>query len=200
LIRRCARQGVRPPLKRKVVRSRPMGYDRGAHATYCGQKCLSISTGTQADGTHEFLVNGLAGPGVERHVHGWATIAESGELLAGGARLKNASNSHVGNGLSLSAAGQEIARVTVTPTDAGVVTMFSQLEGGTWLETSDSTHGGSIQRTEVPLPGAEADAPTQYSIEMFDARTGVPSNSSTQAVVAFSGSVPFGLVFRHLLR
>lgn len=175
-----------------------MSPDQGYHLTYAGPKCLSVTTGTQRDGSHQFIIHGLAGPGVERHVLGWASVTSEGAVVSGGARLKNDVLEHVGPGIQLSATTQEIARVQVTPTEYGPVTVFSQHDGDQWLCTSPSTHDGPVRRREVPLPSASSNAPTSYSIAMYDARSGVPSNTSEQVVLPFSGPVPFGLVLRAL--
>lgn len=173
-----------------------MAYDLGYHASYAGQKCLSVSTGAQPDGAREFLISGLAGPGVERHVHGYAYLTDDGVVLSAGARLKDDVGKHVGGGITLQATTQEIARVTVTPTEGGLETRFSQQDGDEWLQTSASTHGGDIRRREVSLPRSSAGGGAEYSISMFDARTGVPSDSTDRVVMPFSGSVPFGIVFQ----
>ncbi len=168
--------------------------DLGYHASYAGLKCLSVSTGAQSDGAHEFLIHGLAGPGVERHIHGYAYLTDAGVVVSAGARLKNDVGTHVGEGIILQETTQEIARVTVTRTEGGLETHFSQQDGDEWLQTSASTHGGAIRRREVSLPCSNLGGGAEYSISMFDARTGVPADAVDCVVMPFSGSVPFGIV------
>ena len=168
----------------------------GCNATYCGEKCLSVTTGVQHDGTYEFFVHGLAGPGVERHVHGFAEVSPEGVIVNGGARVKENVDQHLSAGIVLSNSTQEIARVKISPTDQGLATQFRQREGDHWLETSESTFQGVLTRTEVPLPSAVSHKQAEYSTSMCDARSAVPSDTSTQVSVPFSAPLPFGILFR----
>lgn len=128
-------------------------------------------------------------------MHGYAYLTDDGVVISAGARLKNDVGEHVGGGIILQETTQEIAWVTVERSAGGLETRFTQREGDQWLQTSASTHGGDIRRREVALPCSSAAAGAEYSISMFDARTGVRSDSTERVVMPFSGSVPFGIVF-----
>lgn len=167
----------------------------GCDLTYGNVKCLSVTTGVQRDGSYEFLIHGLAGPGVERHVHGWASVTSEGVVVDGGARLKQNVLEHVGHGIALDATTREIARVSVRPEQGAVVTVFTQQIGGTWLGTSASTYTASVKRSLVELPCSSPSERAEYSISMFDASAGVPSDSSQRVVIQFSAPLPFGIAF-----
>jgi len=170
-----------------------MSHKLGCHVTFSGQKCLSVSTGEQPDGTHEFYIHALGGAG--RHLHGYASVNTQGVILRGGARLKEDVGQHLGDGVLLSHTTQEIARVVITPTSAGPQCTFKKIMGDEWVETSPSTMGGKITGTEVALPCSSHASGGEYSISMFDARSGLLSNTSDQVVAPFSGALPFGVVF-----
>lgn len=167
---------------------------RGYNATFDGTKCLSISTGVQADGTYEFFINAFGGPGVERHVHGFASVSSQGLLAWGGARVKDDADHHLGNGMLLSHTTQEIARLIIERTPDGPRCQFKQNIEGEWLESTPSTTGGAITRRQFPLPNSGGTR-CEYSISMFDARVGVPATSNDCVAVAFSAPLPFGIAF-----
>ena len=169
----------------------------GYNATFDGTKCLSISTGVQPDGTYEFYINALGGPGVERHVHGYASVSSQGLLAWGGARVKDNVADHLGEGLLLSHTTQEIARLIVERTPKGPRCQFKQNLAGEWLESTPSMTGGRIARAQFPLPNP-ASPRCEYSISMFDARVGVPANSTNCVAVAFSAPLPFGIAFTRI--
>jgi hypothetical protein len=108
--------------------------------------------------------------------------------------VKSKAGQYLSSGLQLTQAPQEIARVSITPTTSGHKCQFKQLRGNEWLAADPTTMGGRINRTQVPLPSANRNMAAEYSIRMFDARSGVPSNSSQQVVVPFSSPLPFGVV------
>lgn len=169
--------------------SRKLGY----HITYAGEKCLSITTGTQSDGTFDFLIHAL---GVDdRHVHGYASLSSEGFIQTGGARVKNNIGEYLGTGMTLSETTQEIARVVISQSPAGPICQFKQDVGSEWLVTGPCDLGGEIYRTEIALPVTSHTEIVEYSISMIDARTGIPPNSSERMSVQFSGKVPFGVVF-----
>jgi hypothetical protein len=71
---------VRRPAGRQSLMSKARGYN----ATFDGAKCLSIPTGVRTDGTYEFYISALGGPGVERHIHGYASVSSGGLMAWGG--------------------------------------------------------------------------------------------------------------------
>jgi hypothetical protein len=168
----------------------------GCNLTFGGIKTLSLTTGVQRDGTYDFLIHGLGGAAVDRHLHGYAQVSSEGIIVRGGARVKNKPGEYLGLGVQLTQTPQEIARVAITPTTAGLKCQFKQLVAAQWLEGDPTTMGGRIKRTEIALPSSKGAVAAEYSISMFDARSGVPSNSSEQVVVPFSSPLPFGVVFR----
>ena len=156
-------------------------------------KAASLTTGAQPDGTYEFFTHLLGGPGVERHLHGYAEVSSEGLILRGGARLKDGVGKHLGTGILLSHSTQEIARFRVEIEDDGLRTQLLQCVDDSWHETSDSTWGGSITRRPMLLPGSQGVDGAEYSLAMFDASV-APSSSSTQTLVLpFSSPVPFGV-------
>ncbi len=167
----------------------------GCNLTFEGIKTLSLTTGVQRSGAYEFLIHGLGGAAIDRHVHGWASVSSQGLIIGGGARVKNKAGEYLTTGVRLTQTPQEIARVTITPTSSGPKCQFKQLRGNEWLAADPTTMGGRINRTEIPLPSAKRGEAAEYSIKMFDARSGIPSNSSHQVVVPFSSPLPFGVVF-----
>lgn len=167
----------------------------GCNLTFDGIKALSLTTGVQRGGNYDVLIHGLGGAAVERHVHGWASVSSQGLMVGGGARVKNKAGEYLSTGLRLTQTPQEIARVAIMPTTTGPKCQFKQRRGDEWLAADPTTMGGRINRTKVPLPSAKRAEAAEYSIRMFDARSGVPSNSSQQVVVPFSSPLPFGVVF-----
>jgi hypothetical protein len=155
-------------------------------------KAASFTTGAQPDGTYEFFVHLLGGPGVERHLHGYAHMSSEALILRGGSRLKDDIGRYLGAGLSLAQSTQEIARFRVELEESGVRTQLLQCIDDSWHVTSDSTRGGPITRTPVVLPGSHGVAGAEYSLAMFDAATPPPSNSAQTAILPFSSSLPFG--------
>ena len=170
----------------------------GYNLTYGGTKCLSISTGAQADGTCEFFVNALTKSGVERHIHGYAKLTTGAVIVRGGARVKNDIGSYLGPGMSLSHTTEEIGRFRISRTSAGLRCELLQSVNGTWIGTEPSTMGGKVRRREVKLPLAIDATSAEYSLAMYDARSGVPSKTANQIVLPFSAPVPFGLTVRKL--
>ena len=170
----------------------------GYNLTYRGTKCLSVSTGAQADGACEFFVNALTKSGVERHIHGYAELTTGGVLLRGGARVKNDVGSYLGPGRALSHTTEEIARFRVSRTSAGLRCELLQSVDGTWIGTDPSTMGGRIRRREFKLPTEVGAASAEYSLSMYDSRSGVPSNTANQIILPFSAPTPFGLTVRKL--
>ena len=106
----------------------------------------------------------------------------------GGARVKNNVGDYLSTRLTLDATTQEIARVAVSQTPAGPICQFKQMVGDDWVATDPSTMGGIVCRTQVALPASSEARSAEYSIAMFDARTGVPQNSSQMVVVPFAGN------------
>jgi len=58
--------------------------------------------------------------------------------------------------------------------------------------------GGKIRRREIALPYDPRNQSAEYSISMYDARAGVPSDSTNQTVLPFSAPTPFGVTIRKL--
>jgi hypothetical protein len=170
----------------------------GYNLTHSGDKCLSVSTGVQRNGSYEFLVNALTKPRVERHIHGYAEVTTDGVVLRGGAVVKNDVDSYLGPALTLSHTTQEIARFRVSRTSNGPLCELSQSVAGNWISTEPSRMGGKIRRRAVELPVDMSRAINEYSVSMFDARSGMPSATSNQIVLPFSAPTPFGLVIRRL--
>src|SRR5712691_11323163 len=105
----------------------------GYNLTYGGTKCLSVSTGAQADGTYEFFVNALTKPGVQRHIHGYAELTTAGVVVWGGARVKNNAGSYLGPGKTLTHMTEEIARFRVSRTSEGLRCELLQSVDGAWI-------------------------------------------------------------------
>ena len=168
----------------------PLGYDLTFGAPTL--KAASLTTGVQPDGTYEFFGHLQAGPGIERHIHGWALLGAEGMIIRGGARLKEDRDTHLGSGISISHSTQEIARFRIDRTTDGIATRLIQCIDDSWKETSQSTWSGQLRRRSVQLPGSEGARGADYSLSMFDAAVAPSSNSST-VVLPFSGSVPFGV-------
>ena len=156
-------------------------------------KCASLTTGAQPDGTYEFFVHLLAGPGVERHLHGYAEVGSEGTILKGGSRLKEDVGAHVGPGLSLTESTQEIARFVVKREADGIRTQLLQCVDNSWLGTSDSTGEGPITRRPVILPGSQRAHGAEYSLAMFDATATSVADSSITTRLPFSSPTPFGV-------
>jgi len=187
-----------PQLKRGPLDSAFKKKNFGYNLTYSGTKCLSVSTGAQADGTCEFFVNALTKSGIERHIHGYAELTTAGILLCGGARVKNEVGSYLGPGMTVSHTTEEIARFRVSRSSAGLRCELLQSVDGTWIGTEPSTMGGRIRRREMKLPTEVSADVADYSVSMYDARSGVPSNTANQVVLPFSAPTPFGLTVRKL--
>ena len=170
----------------------------GYNLTFGGAKCLSLTTGVQDDGASEFLINALGGPRVERHLHGFATVTPDGVVISAGARLKDGINTHLGPTVVLSHTTQEIARVRISQTPSGPRCELAQSIDGSWITTSPSTMGGPIKRRDVALPSGSTSGEAQYSISLYDARSGIPSHSSNQIALPFSAPTPFGIAIRRL--
>jgi len=168
----------------------------GYNLTYAGTKCLSVSTGVQRDGTCDVFVNALAGPGVERHLHGYAQVTTDGVVVHGGARLKDNVGAHLGPGLTLRGTTQEIGRVRISQTSLGLRCELGQVIEENWVAATPTTMGGTMVRRQVALPYDATQPSAEYSIRMFDARSGVPSDSTNQIVLPFSAPVPFGIAVR----
>jgi len=181
------------------VRRRPrltMTRQLGCNLSFAAQKCLSVRTDIQPDGTYEFLISALAGPNTERHLHGYASLSSQGLVLWAGARLKDNVGVHLGPGIRLgSGSTHEVGRVTISATTDGPKCVLKQVVDGEWFETSASTMGGNIRRTEVALPGSSGARGGEYSISFFDARSSGPAPSSEHVVIPFSERLPFGIVF-----
>ena len=110
----------RPQLKRDPLdgaETTSMTRRLGCNLTFGGLKTLSLTTGVQRNGTYEFLIHGLGGAAVDRHVHGYALVSPDGIVIRGGARVKNKPSAYLGSGVELTKTPQEIARVTIKAND-----------------------------------------------------------------------------------
>lgn len=172
----------------------------GYNVTFDGQKCLSVTTGEQADGTYEFLIHALGGPGCDRHIHGYATPNSDGVIISGGARIKEWPDRYLSSGIAIRDSSQEIARIVISRTTKGSVCQFKQTQGDQWLMTGKSTMGGKITRPEVALPTPTDSNGAEYRISMFDSRMGIPPNTSQCVAIPFSTDVPFGIAFESVQR
>ena len=167
----------------------------GYHLTIDGQKVLSITTGIQPDGTHQFFIHTLAGSHGHRHLHGYATLDSQGRIVTGGARLKDGPGYHKGPGVSLSNSTQEIARVLVDRRPpSGPVCTLKKVLGTEWMNTTPSTVGGHITRQEVPLVAHSTRSMLEYSVAMYDSRFNKAALTSEQTLVRFSGPYDYGFV------
>ena len=167
----------------------------GYHLTYSSAKCSSVRTGVQADGAYEFLVNLQGGPGVERHLHGYAYTTPDGLLLRCGARVKDSANSYLGPAVPLSSnSTQELARFLVEETSSGLECRFTQLRGDEWAKTGPGALGGDIYRAELPLPVTGNPSGDEYRVLFYDRRS-QPALEPGSVVMPFSSEVPFGMAF-----
>lgn len=171
--------------------SRKYGYN----VSFEGQKCLSVTTGKQMDGTYEFLIHALRGSCRERHLHGYAKPNSEGVIISGGARIKEGPDRYLSTGLAIRDSSQEIARIVISRTTEGPVSQFKQTQGDQWLMTGKSTMGGKITRPEVALPTLTDSSGAEYRISMFDSRVGIPPNTPQCVAIPFSDEVPFGIAF-----
>jgi hypothetical protein len=156
-------------------------------------KAASLTTDAQPDGTYEFFTHLLGGPGVQRHLHGYAEVTTGGLIVRGGARLKNDVNTHLGPGIQSSHSTQEIARFRVELDEDGVRTHLLQCIDDSWRVTSASTWGGPITRRPVLLPGSLGVQGAEYSLAMFDAAAVPSSNAAAMVILPFSAPLPFGV-------
>jgi hypothetical protein len=158
-----------------------------------GLKCASLTTGAQPNGTYEFYVHLLAGPGVQRHLHAYAQVDSDGLVLTGGSRLRENTGQHLGQGIRVANSTQELARFAVREDGAGLTTRLLQCVDDTWIATSASTWARPVTRRTVLLPGSSHLQSAEYSIAMFDAAYRQPSGGGPSTVLPFSAPLPFGL-------
>lgn len=156
-------------------------------------KCTSLTTGSRTDGRFDFYVHLFGGPGGERHLHGFGEVSSKGILITGGARLKEGPGDHLGGGIMLGHTTQELARIRVQATPTGPETQLLQCTEEGWIATSRSTWSSKITRRPVMLPGSKGAIEADYSLALFDARTGTIAPSSETIVLPFSGGSHIGV-------
>lgn len=175
----------------KIIMASKSGYD----VTFHGEKCLSISTGEQPDGTHQFFINTLGGPGVQRHLHAFVTLSSEGIMVKGGVRIKNNVGEYLSTSITLNATTQEIARVVIKRDRTGIISQLKQTFGDDWIATKPSTHIGKMKRQPIALPSSTTATSGEYSISLFDAGTELPPTTEVAAIVSFSTMTSFGVAF-----